>query len=167
MLSRTPEFWFRVCATRPGFPVHRSIPCARCRRIAATMEKVCFWISYRRAAPVATCFLSSRAPDQSDSGSVLVKFGGTSKSFDVVPIFLWLFLAHFVFCFFQVFHRPIRAVLVHRRFELAYLLRCGLELELGDTLNVDEIVCLLRRRIEEVHFRNFVRLQPLLQPLVG
>ena len=76
--------------------------------------------------------------------SVLVKFGSATKGFDVVPIFPGLSLAHPVLRFFQVFRRPVRAVHVHRRLELAHLPGCGLELELGDTLNVDKIVCFLR-----------------------
>src|SRR5689334_18445502 len=115
MLPQTPGSWCRAYATIPGSPAPHSIPCARCRRIAATAEKVCFWISCRRAMPVETCLISS-----SNDWLVLVKFGGTAKGFNVVPIFPGLFLAHFVLGFFQVFSCPVRTVLIDRGFELAY-----------------------------------------------
>src|SRR5207244_7757584 len=101
-LPRTPVSWFRACATRHGFPARRSIPSARCRRIAAILEKVWFWIFYLRAALVATCSISFKSLDHSNVGSVLVKFCGTTKSLNVVSILLGLFLAHFVLCFFQI-----------------------------------------------------------------
>ena len=98
---------------------------------------------------------------------VLVESCGIAECFHVMPVLARLLPAHFVLGLLHVLGIPIRTILVDGRLELADLLAGGIELQLRDTVDVDKVVRLLRRRIEELHFWNLVGFESLLQLLVG
>src|SRR5438874_7239701 len=62
---------------------------------------------------------------------------------------------------------PIGPILVDCGLELANLLGGSIELEIGHRIDVYVVIRFLRRRVEEIHFRNLVWLQALLQALIG
>ena len=98
---------------------------------------------------------------------VLVESGGVAERFHEVSVLARLFLPHFLFGLFQVFGIPIGPVFVDCRFELAYLLAGGIELQLSHAVDVDKVIPFLRRRIKEIHFRHLIRFQSHLQSLIG
>src|SRR5438094_2189177 len=77
-----------------------------------------------------------------------------------------LLTSHLLLRLGQIGRLPVRAILVHSRLKLAELLGGTVELEFGNVINIYEVVGFLRRRIEEVHFWHFIRLQTLLQTLI-
>ena len=76
-------------------------------------------------------------------------------------------LAHFVLGLIHILGVPVGPVFVNGRFELAHLLAGGIEFQLGNALDVDKVIRLLRRRVKKIHLWHLVGLKSHLQLLIG
>src|SRR5207244_571196 len=109
----------------------------------------------------------SSAEESSLRTSILNKSGCIAEGFHIMPILLRLLMPHLFFGLSQIGWFPVGAIFVHSRLELADLLGRGLELEFRHIINIYVVIGFLRRGVEEVRFWHLIRLQALLQPLIG